>query len=416
MSTTPSAMEPLLPRPTAVLRDLSVEVFKASSRLAARVHPVTAKVLARALRNVNSYYSNLIEGHHTSLLDIERALADDYARDQATRDLQTLHRLHVQAQAEVDALLDARPDLPVWEPDFVIGLHRRFFTDAPAHFLMQSSRNGTRFATDRPGELRTENVRIGRHVPPDAQAVPRFMERLAEAYCADRLHGDDRLLAVAASHHRLLWVHPFLEGNGRVARLFTHAFLRRIGLDGYGLWCISRGLARREQAYKQALALADSPRQGDHDGRGALSDKALGEFCRFFLETALDQISYMDGLLTLDQVAANIHNFCARSARRTPGSSNDRPALPTEAATILTTVFQRGELPKSAVPALINASERKARDVVKTLLTEGLLHTAHHKAPLTIALPGRAITEYFPKLIFPEQTAMTASDPGASEY
>lgn len=391
----PSAMEPLLPRTADGLRDLSLEVFKASSRLAGKLHPVTARTLEQALRNVNSYYSNLIEGHRTTLLDIERGLAEEYAQDTKTRDLQVLHRLHVTAQDAVEDFLGQSPETNVCAPDFVCMAHRLFFAGAPAGFLAQATPDGTRSAITTPGELRRENVRVMRHVPPDAAALPRFMARLAEAYDPARLHGDDRLVAVAASHHRLLWIHPFLEGNGRVARMVSHAFLRRVGLDGFGLWTLSRGLARREAAYKQALANADSPRQGDYDGRGALSEKGLADFCCFFLETALDQVQFMERSLTLESVLGNIERYCAARGR---GEIPGRPRLPAEAAPVLVHAFQRGEIPKAALPALINASERKARDVAKALLAEGLLRTAHHKAPLTLGLPSHALEEYFPKI------------------
>ncbi|EPR43450.1 filamentation induced by cAMP protein Fic [Desulfovibrio sp. X2] len=395
MFSAPSAMDPMLPRATSELRDLSLDVYKASSRLAGRLHPVTARTLAAVLRNVNSYYSNLIEGHRTSLLDIERGLAEDYAQDAATRDLQVLHRLHVQAQDAVDRLLDEQPETNVCAPDFVRMVHRLFFAGAPDEFLLQSTQDGSRSAVTVPGELRTQNVRIMRHVPPDAAVLPRFMDRLAESYDPTRLHGDESLLAVAASHHRLLWVHPFLEGNGRVARMVTHAFFRRVGLDGYGLWTMSRGLARQEAAYKQALAQADSPRRGDYDGRGALSERALAAFCRFFLETALDQATFMERTLALDAVRGNIERYCAARGR---GEVPGRPKLPPEAAAILTQAFEQGELAKSAVPGIIHASERKARDVVRALLDDGLLRTAHHKAPLTLALPSHVLEDYFPKL------------------
>jgi len=45
---------------------------------------------------------------------------------------------------------------------------------------------------------------------------------------------------------------------------------------------------------------ADSPRDGDFDGRGNLSRKALVEFTQWFLEIALDQVKYMSSLFEID--------------------------------------------------------------------------------------------------------------------
>ena len=66
-----------------------------------------------------------------------------------------------------------------------------------------------------------------------------------------------RVIGVAAAHHRLLWIHPFLDGNGRVTRLFSHAWLRELGI-GSELWEISRGLARQVDEYKKMLATAEA--------------------------------------------------------------------------------------------------------------------------------------------------------------
>jgi Fic family protein len=89
-------------------------------------------------------------------------------------------------------------------------------------------------------------------------------------------------MAAIASHHRLMWIHPFLDGNGRVARLYTDACFCRLPLPGYGLWNVSRGLARRRDEYMAALTSADAPRRNDYDGRGSLSNDELARFCYCF--------------------------------------------------------------------------------------------------------------------------------------
>jgi Fic family protein len=93
---------------------------------------------------------------------------------------------------------------------------------------------------------------------------------------------------IAAAHHRLAWIHPFGDGNGRVVRLHSHALLIRHGLAGHGLWTLSRGLARQRQRYYAALEAADRGRRNDLDGRGNLSDAALADFCVFFLDLPVE--------------------------------------------------------------------------------------------------------------------------------
>ena len=147
-----------------------------------------------------------------------------------------------------------------------------------------------------PGKLRPRHVKIGRHVPVSPGAVPRFLARFEAVYRAPELGRIDRVVAVPAAHHRLLWIHPFLDGNGRVARLVSHAMLRETGV-GTSLWSVSRGLARSVTDYKRALMAADEPRRNDVDGRGALSEVALTEFCEFFLRVCVDQVEFMASVL-----------------------------------------------------------------------------------------------------------------------
>src|SRR3989442_2951476 len=131
-----------------------------------------------------------------------------------------------------------------------------------------------------PGELRLRDVQVGSLVAVSPGAVPRFLRHLAQIY--GRLGKTDSILSAAAAHHRLLWMHPFLECNGRVARLMSHAMLLET-LDTGAVWSVARGLARNVEAYKKHLADCDGPRRNDLDGRGQLSEEALAEFSRFFL-------------------------------------------------------------------------------------------------------------------------------------
>lgn len=124
-----------------------------------------------------------------------------------------------------------------------------------------------------------------------------------------------KVIAIAAAHHRLLWIHPFLDGNGRVARLMAHAMFRRLGI-GSGLWAVSRGLARNSTEYKSLLMAADRSRENDYDGRGNLSEPALAAFCEFFLRVSLDQIRFMQSILDPRTCCGASNCTAAMRARR----------------------------------------------------------------------------------------------------
>lgn len=135
------------------------------------------------------------------------------------------------------------------------------------------------------------------------------ISRLALAQCRflgrfERIDGEigkaDAILSAAAAHHLLLWIHPFLDGDGRVARLMSHAML--LDLLGSGaIWSVARGLARQVEQRKQLLANCDLPRRNDLDGRGKLSEEALAEFTRFFLQVCIDQVAFMESLMQPDR-------------------------------------------------------------------------------------------------------------------
>ena len=115
---------------------------------------------------------------------------------------------------------------------------------------------------------------VGRHVPPSSDRVADFMAYFESRYRLEPLGRASRILAIPAAHHRFNYIHPFPDGNGRVSRLMSHAMAHDAGIGAHGLWSISRGLARGLRSrtdYKQMMDLADTPRQGDLDGRGNLS-------------------------------------------------------------------------------------------------------------------------------------------------
>ncbi|MGE4299802.1 MAG: Fic family protein [Desulfovibrionaceae bacterium] len=400
-------MEPVMPPVSGELENLALDLYKASARLSGRVHPVTAKRIVRLLRNVNSYYSNLIEGISTTLVDIEAGLRD-LSEDEKTRKFQMLHRKNIEAQAALDRECPD-PEGVITSPDFLCRLHRLLFDGLPEDLLIQRDAQGERHVRMRPGELRNDDVRVGRHFPPTHTDIPSLLDRFHAAYSLNAHRGVLRLVAAAASHHRLLWIHPFLEGNGRVARLFTDTYFACSGLEGYGLWTLSRGLARREAEYKELLAGADAPRQGDFDGRGALSAKALGRFCRFFLETALDQARFMDSLLHLDTAEKNLAAYCTL---REQGVLAGKKRLPPRAGDVLAYTFVHGELPKGRVHELLGVSIRTARDVANQLVAEGLLESEGHKAPYTIGFPAESVPYIFPELCDPGALTPTLRNNG----
>jgi Fic family protein len=386
-------MEPLVlsgdSRHRGALGDLAVELAAASAGLRRSLPPGVVRALADLVRSMNCYYTNLIEGYATHPIDIERALRDDYSADLGKRNLQLEARAHVNVQRWIDAGGVAGRTVAA---ETVREIHRRFCEDLPPQFLVATDPDTGKTEQVIPGGFRRHDVRVGRHIPVSPGAVPRFLDRFAQVYGG--LGRADAILAAAAAHHRLLWIHAFLDGNGRVARLMSHAVLLE-ALDTGGIWSIARGLARSVGAYKSHLIACDAPRRTDLDGRGNLSEEALAEFTRFFLETCLDQVRFMEDLVQPNRLRDRILRWAEEEVRA--------GALPAKAGQILEAVLYRGELPRGDVPALLNTGERQARRVVSALLERDVLAAASTRAPLTLTLPATLAPRWMPGL-FPEKS------------
>jgi Fic family protein len=388
---TPALMEPLLIGEVSphrgALTDLAVELAAKSAGFRRSLPQGVLAALADLVRAMNCYYSNLIEGHDTHPIDIERALRNDYSADAHKRNLQLEAKAHIAVQAWIDAgNLRGRAATS----EGICEVHRRFSELLPEDLLWVSDPETGRRRRLVPGKLRAEDVQVGRHIPVSPGAVPRFLARFEEVY--GRLGRADSIIAAAAAHHRLLWIHPFLDGNGRVARLMSHAMLLE-ALDTGAVWSAARGLARNVDRYKGHLAACDLPRRSDLDGRGPLSEEELAKFSRFFLAVCLDQIAFMEGLVQPERLRTRILLWVDEEKRL--------GALPARSGVVLEAVLFRGELPRGDVASVLGSGARQGRRIVSALVERGVLVSESPRAPLRLAFPAALASRWLPGL-FPE--------------
>jgi Fic family protein len=388
----PTLMEPLVvpegSRYRGELADLSLELAARSAGFRRSLPEGVRTALADLVRAMNCYYSNLIEGHDTHPVDIERALKNDYSNDPRKRDLQLEAKAHIAVQKWIDGGGVAGRTV---SQEAVREIHRRFCEGLPEDLLwVENPDTGARLEVV-PGELRDRNVKVGQHVAISPGAVPRFLASYENVY--SRLKKADTILSSAAAHHRLLWIHPFLDGNGRVARLVSHASLLET-LDTGGIWSVARGLARNVATYKEHLANCDLPKRNDLDGRGNLSEEALAAFSRFFLEICLDQVSFMENLVQPDRLRARILLWVEEEIRL--------GLLPPKSGNILETVLYRGELPRGDAAAIVSTGDRQARRIVSALLEKNVLTSESARSPLRLAFPAVLAPRWMPGL-FPEK-------------
>ncbi len=387
-----SLMEPLLLTPESrfsrEITDLTVELAARAAGFRRSMPEGILRSLADLVRTMNCYYSNLIEGHDTHPVDIERALQKDYSSDKEKRNLQLEARAHINVQAWIDeGGLYGR----AFAIDGIREIHQRFAELLPEELLWTENPVSGERVRVQPGALRKRDVKVGRHVPVSPAALPRFLQRFEQVYSG--LSKSQTIAMAAAAHHRLLWIHPFVDGNGRVTRLMSHAVFLET-LDTGGVWSIARGLARNVTEYKSLLANCDLPRRNSLDGRGNLSEEALVDFTRFFLQICLDQIDFMESLVQPDRLRHRLLIW-----------ADEEVAMGTllpKSERILEALLYRGLLPRSEVQTLLGVGERQARRVIASLSKQKILTSQSPRAPLSLAFPARLAPRLMPGL-FPDR-------------
>ena len=396
MYTEPHQFEPLLPSDARIepLLTKAHDLSRLATTLAGTRAPPELRSL---LRSMNSYYTNRIEGQHTRPHEIAQALRQDFSKDATLAAKQRLAVAHIEAEAALERRYKGREGaLALYSIDAVQDIHRELFGGLPPADLFTSENEPIV-----PGQWRMREVKVGQHVAPAHASVPWFLERWAGFYGNVR-RGEAALVAMAAAHQRMGWIHPFIDGNGRVMRLHTHTLLSALGYTG-GLWSPLRGFARSTERYYALLADADSLRRGDLDGRGNLSEQALMAWIDYVLDTCLDQVTFMADMLDFDTMKARIEACLVFEATVV------KQGVRQESLRGLHYLFLSGEeMARGDFKAMLGMSDRGATDALGALVKRGLLKSDSPQGKVRFGLPQHALRFLFPQL-WPEAEADAAS-------
>jgi Fic family protein len=392
MYTEPHQFEPLLPA-DAYLEPLLAkahDLSRVATQLAGTRVPPELRTL---LRSMNSYYTNRIEGQHTRPHEIDQALRKDFSTDAKLAAKQRLAVAHIEAEVALEQRYSGDEGAKaLYSIDAVQVLHHELFGRLPAQDLFTDE--GEPIV---PGQLRMRDVRVGAHVPPTFASMPAFLQRWASGYGGVR-RGEAALVALACAHQRLGWVHPFVDGNGRVMRLHTHTLLSALGYTG-GLWSPLRGFARSTERYYALLADADSLRRGDLDGRGNLSQQALIAWADYVLDIGLDQVEFMTRMLDFQTLTARLEACLVFEA------TVEKSGVRQESLRGLHYLFLSGEeMARGDFKAMLGMSDRAATDALGGLVKRGLLKSDTPQGKVRFGLPQHALRFLFPQL-WPEAEA-----------
>jgi Fic family protein len=385
--------QPLFPEERVVgpLLERAAVLVRECHRLAARAGEPLAAALRPKLRAMNSYYTNKIEGQHTRPADIERALSKQFDADKLQARKQRLALAHMAAETALEAKVAQMSRDELYAPQFVGTIHATLYAALPKAERVTEAREPIT-----PGAWRKKAVSAGRHVAPPAIDVAQLMQSWALRY-RDLPGIEQFVVGLACAHHRLLWVHPFIDGNGRAARLHTHLGFFSLGLT-HGLWSPMRGLSRTHEQYYARLNNADLPRRNDVDGRGPLSQEELVAFAAYLLDVCLDQVQFMSVMLDLGGLRERMAELLRFLAARGWQMGSEKSAVRIDALEALHYVALTGTVERARFMAMTGLPDRTARRVLASLLDWGILDSTSSRAPVSLAVPLKSLRFLFPRL------------------
>lgn len=247
-------------------------------RLRGTVPPYIFFQLKNIFQMLETLGSARIEGNNTTLADyVEKIIANKISPDESRVELENIERAinFIEENTHHNTKIDRA---------YISQLH-----NIVTHGLgLPPKGEGSRY----PGELRRHNVVIAKsnHRPPSHTALPDAFNDFIAFINRDQKE-QDQLLMVAIAHHRFMYIHPFDNGNGRVGRLLTYAFLIKLGFNVESGRIInpSSVFYTDRDKYYDMLTKTDS-----------LSDEDLLAWSEYFLSGLKNQIDKIDHLLQRD--------------------------------------------------------------------------------------------------------------------
>ena len=125
-------------------------------------------------------------------------------------------------------------------------------------------------------------------------------------------------------------------------------------------------------------------------GRYKMSEAGLLEFCRFFLETACDQVEFMTSLLEPGELENRIRIYVGEEigAKRLLKGSFD----------LLREALRAGAFPRGEAAKITGFKDRWARRCLSRLVERKLLVSLSPKGAVKLGFPLDVVERWFPKL------------------
>src|SRR4030043_595987 len=188
-----------------------------------RFPKVVLHELERSAREISTYASTSIEGNPLPLTDVKQILK---AQPQNLRSSEQEIINYNKALEDLNQKLGKNP--VSFNLETILSIHRQVVNKLVPVYQLGKLRQEAVFVND-------PKTRKTLYWPPDYKDIPQLMNDLVE-FTAENKGIVDPLIVAGIFHKQFVIIHPFMDGNGRTARLLTKVLLAEMGINTFNLF------------------------------------------------------------------------------------------------------------------------------------------------------------------------------------
>lgn len=198
--------------------------------------------LEKRAREISAFSSTSIEGNPLPLTDVKKILKN---RPEHIRESEKEVLNYNKALVELNDLIKKRKQ--VFGLPLVLKIHKT---------IMEGLIGKNNLGRLRQEPVFVNNPKTGRtiYLPPEQAEVSALMNELF-TYVRKNENTIDPLILAGIFHKQFVIIHPFIDGNGRAARLATKALLAKMGLDTFNLFSFENYYNKNVSKYFQEVGL-----------------------------------------------------------------------------------------------------------------------------------------------------------------
>jgi len=219
-------------RITEIITDLNSHVFPG----------IVLVEFEKRAREISAFSSTSIEGNPLPLTDVKRILKNrpEYVRDSEKEVLN-----YNKALVELNALIKSKKQ--IFSLPLILKIQKTITQDLIEDYRCGQLRQESVFVND-------PRTRQTIYLPPEQASVPVLLNELFK-YIGKNKNLVDPLILAGIFHKQFVIVHPFVDGNGRTARLATKLLLAEMGLNTFNLFSFENYYNKNVSKYFQEVGL-----------------------------------------------------------------------------------------------------------------------------------------------------------------